>query len=523
MPTSPLPSVRRRPTPGSRSHPARAPGGASRHRRITASLMGLLFLGALDMTLVSSLLPTLGGALGAPALQPWLMSLFMAAMALSGLAAGALADRHGSRAVMSAAVALFVTASLGAGLAPDMAVLLLARVGQGAGAGMIIVLAYAALSLLEGPAGCGRAQGLIGLTWGAAALAGPLIGLLVLQGLSWRAAFLVPVPVGLALLAVFRHALRPGRPAASSPTVRALSAASSQAAGGELGPSGARPLDLPAQAAFGGLLFLVMLLLSAPLLALDGLHCAVLGGGALVAAAVLGWRVRRDPSVSPLPLAFLCDPALRALLAGVPMASMGLYAAITFLPQLLGAARPGAAGSTGLSAGIAAAAGSFVAASFLASPLVRRHGSRAVLSLGLAALATGSLLLGAIAGQAGGWGLLLLLLAEGLCGAGMGAVAVAAVLHAQSRAPAGLLSTYTSAVQVLRNVGAAMGIQLFAGVQALAAGGPGMPGASGASGARLGYGLLALLLVLCIAPARALPGKVASLPGAAGPTDGRVP
>ncbi len=51
----------------------------------------------------------------------------------------------------------------------------------------------------------------------------------------------------------------------------------------------------------------------------------------------------------------------------------------------------------------------------------------------------------------------------------MGFVAVAAVLFAQYAAPAGYLSTYTSAIQVLRNIGAALGINLFAAMQAVAA------------------------------------------------------
>jgi MFS family permease len=328
---------------------ANEPVSPSASLRAGISIAGILFLAAADMTIVSTLLPSIAASIGGEALFPWLMSIFMAAMALSGMCAGALADRHGIRTILTLAVSIFLGASALAGLAPDIHMLLLARLAQGIGAGMIIVLSYSSLSLLYGLAQHGKAQGMIGLTWGVAAVIGPLLGLAALHFFSWRFLFLINVPIGLVCLAVFRTCFP------------------------KLSFVDRRPFDWPAQMAFGALLFIGMLALSAPGLGLAGTKLAALLTVAAVSLTLLLVRVLRQPAASPLPLPFLRDRGLIALVFIVPGASMGLYAAITFLPLVL-AGTPDAAARLPL--GITAAAASFVVSSAVSSRFVDRHGRR---------------------------------------------------------------------------------------------------------------------------------------------------
>jgi DHA2 family methylenomycin A resistance protein-like MFS transporter len=89
----------------------------------------------LDCTIVNLALPTLRTDLraGVNGLQR-VVDGYLLVLAAGLLSGGALADRFGARRVFQAGLGLFVAASLGCGLAPDVPVLVLARVAQGAGA-----------------------------------------------------------------------------------------------------------------------------------------------------------------------------------------------------------------------------------------------------------------------------------------------------------------------------------------------------------------------------------------------------
>jgi MFS family permease len=419
--------------------PGREPVAADVRHVAAAGIIGILFLAAADVTMVSALLPAIASAISGRELFPWLMSIFMATMALSGMAAGALADRHGVRRMLSLSVLLFLLASAGAGLAPDMPFLLVARAIQGLGAGMIIVLAYSSLAFLYGMGRHTRVQALISMTWGIAAVLGPLLGVWIAATLGWRWIFAINLPIGVLCLLAFRRSVPSGIAAKCRPG-----------------------FDWTAHAAFSVVIFALMLGTSAHSL---GLHDAAVGALSILAMLslwVLSRRVRRDPASSPLPLTFFRTRGLAILVIIVPCASMGLYASLTFLPMAMAHSGPNAGR---LSWVIIAAAASFVTSSSVAGALVRRMGYDRVVALGALCLAAGALALSRGTDVA----ITALMLAEWLIGWGMGFIAVAAVLFAQYAAPAGYLSTYTSAIQVLRNIGAALGINLFAAMQAVAA------------------------------------------------------
>jgi predicted MFS family arabinose efflux permease len=341
---------------------------------------------------------------------------------------------------------------------------------QGLGAGMIIVLSYSSLAFLYGMARHTHVQTLISTTWGTAAVLGPLLGVWIAAVLGWRWIFAINIPVGVVCLLAYRRSVPP-----------------------RIVMERHQGFDWLAHLAFSLLIFALMLGVSAHSL---HLHGPALGGLLLLAIVclwALWWRVRRDPAASPLPLAFFRSRGLLICVAIVPCASMGLYASLTFLPMVLAHS---AVHASVLPWVIIAAAASFVASSSLAGALVKRVGYDRVVALGAFCLAGGALVLsrGADVPTAE------LLLAEWLVGWGMGFVAVAAVLFAQYAAPAGYLSTYTSAIQVLRNIGAALGINLFAAMQAMAA-----SRFSTLHAEQAAFLILALLLFLCAALGCLLP------------------
>lgn len=158
----------------------------------------------LDIAVVNTALPSIAADLeaGVSGLQ-WVVDAYTLALATVVLSAGSWADRRGRRHVFQLGIVLFTVASLLCALAPNIWVLDLARAVQGVGGAVLFACSLALLADVfdEGPA---RASALAayGATIGGAFAVGPLVGGLLTEMLSWRAIFLVNIPIGLVTLAV---------------------------------------------------------------------------------------------------------------------------------------------------------------------------------------------------------------------------------------------------------------------------------------------------------------------------------
>jgi EmrB/QacA subfamily drug resistance transporter len=153
----------------------------------------------LDFSIVNVALPSIERELDMPADSvQWIVTGY--AISFGGLLilGGRAADLLGRRRMFIIGLVAFALASLAGGLAQDPALLIAARVVQGAGAAIV---APAALSLIttgfpEGPERT-RAIGLYGAVSSVGFVAGQVLGGVLVQLTSWRAVFLVNVPVGL--------------------------------------------------------------------------------------------------------------------------------------------------------------------------------------------------------------------------------------------------------------------------------------------------------------------------------------
>jgi len=199
------------------NRPASLPAAAPARRREPLQLALILvaaFMVVLDFSIVNVALPSIERELRMPpdAVQ-WIVTGY--AISFGGLLilGGRAADLFGRRRMFVAGLIAFSLASLAGGLAQDPMLLITARVIQGAAAA---VVAPAALSLIttgfpEGPERT-RAIGLYGAIASVGFVSGQVLGGVLVQFTSWRAVFLVNVPVGLIAAALAPAVLGAARP-----------------------------------------------------------------------------------------------------------------------------------------------------------------------------------------------------------------------------------------------------------------------------------------------------------------------
>ncbi|WP_210491301.1 MFS transporter [Patulibacter sp. SYSU D01012] len=170
------------------------------------------FMLLLDVTIVNVALPDMAVDLGASfAGLQWVVDVYALALAALLLLVGSLSDIVGRRRSYVAGLAVFVAASFVCGIAPSEAVLIAARGVQGIGAAGMFATTIALLNATYEGRARGTAFAAWGATSGAAAAAGPIVGGLLTQGLSWRWIFLVNVPVGIATILLARRTLQESR------------------------------------------------------------------------------------------------------------------------------------------------------------------------------------------------------------------------------------------------------------------------------------------------------------------------
>jgi MFS family permease len=170
------------------------------------------FLANLDFFISNVALPSIARDLGAsPAALELIAAGYGVAYALLLVPGGRLGDRFGRRRMFGIGLAAFTITSLLAGVAPTTGLLIAARFLQGAAAAQLAPQVLATVqTVLTGPARA-RAVGRYAVAGGLSAIAGQLVGGLLIQvdllGLGWRAVFLVNVPFGVAALLLLRRAV----------------------------------------------------------------------------------------------------------------------------------------------------------------------------------------------------------------------------------------------------------------------------------------------------------------------------
>jgi EmrB/QacA subfamily drug resistance transporter len=175
---------------------------------------GMAFL---DGTVVNVALPDIGREFDAStsALQ-WILNGYLLTLASLILLGGSLGDRYGRRRVFVIGIGIFTAASLLCAIAPSVELLIVARLLQGIGGAL---LTPGSLALIEAgfrPGDRARAIGAWSGLGGVATAFGPLLGGYLIGAISWRAIFVINLPIGAFVIwAAIRHAPESWDPMAS--------------------------------------------------------------------------------------------------------------------------------------------------------------------------------------------------------------------------------------------------------------------------------------------------------------------
>ena len=168
-----------------------------------------MFLAAIDQTIVSVALLSIGRDLKDFSLTPWVIAGSLVASTVATPIYGKISDARGRRPLLLFAIGLHVFASVLCALAQSMPQLVAFRILQGLGGGGLLALAQAVVADIAPGPERGRYQGYLAGTFATAAVAGPMLGGYLTYYISWRAVFWLNVPLGILAFVVVDRMLRP--------------------------------------------------------------------------------------------------------------------------------------------------------------------------------------------------------------------------------------------------------------------------------------------------------------------------
>ena len=189
---------------------ASAPHAELTDRDRTITMIGILtamFLAALDQTIVTPAMPTIGGELGSPTYLPWIVTAYLLTATAVAPLYGKLSDIYGRRPAIYAAIGLFLLGSVLAALSPNLFVLIVARGIQGLGGGGLFALSQILIGDMLPPRERGRYSAWISGMWAVAGIVGPLLGGTLAEW-HWSLIFWLNLPLGVIAILVINEPLK---------------------------------------------------------------------------------------------------------------------------------------------------------------------------------------------------------------------------------------------------------------------------------------------------------------------------
>ncbi len=176
--------------------------------------LGVVLLGSImtliDATVVNVALPTLQSSFATRSYNDisWVVTAYLLAQGAVIPVTGWVTDRFGTKKVYLITLFLFTAASALCGLAWNLPTLVMFRVLQGVGGGMIMPIGMTIILRAVGPSQMGRVMGIFGVPMLLAPAVGPVLGGWLVQDFTWRLIFYINIPIGVAALVFAARLLR---------------------------------------------------------------------------------------------------------------------------------------------------------------------------------------------------------------------------------------------------------------------------------------------------------------------------
>lgn len=411
----------------------------SRNRLIvvTIALMLGLFLASLEVTVVSTAMPTIVAQLGGLEIYSWVFSIYSLASTTTVPIFGRLSDLYGRKPIFLIGVSLFLIGSALSGLSQSMTQLVLFRAIQGVGAGALLPMAFIIIGDIYTLEQRARMQGFFSGVWGFSSLVGPVVGGFLVDQYSWRWVFYINLPFGLMAAALIAFVLI--EPVKERGT-------------GRVDVLGATLLTTSVLA------LLYALLQGGTAYAWSDWRILALFSVALATMAAFVWVERRIEEPL-LPLGLFRDRLFATASAHGFVAGLALFGIASYVPLFV----QGVLGTSATRAGatLTPMIIGWTGASVIAGYALLRIGPRRIVIAGTVGLVVGSFLLtrlGVNSSQS------LVLAGMLLMGAGMGSTITAYLVSVQSRVARSRLGVATSSLQFVRQIGGTIGVSVMGAV-----------------------------------------------------------
>lgn len=168
---------------------------------VFAGLLVTMLLSSLDQTIFSTALPTIVGELRDVDDMLWVTTAYILASTIMLPVYGKVGDLIGRKGIFIGAIVIFMIGSVIGGLAPSMGWLIAGRAVQGLGGGGLMILAQSIIADVVPARERGKYMGIIGGVFALSSVAGPLLGGWFTEGIGWRWAFWMNIPLGILAIA----------------------------------------------------------------------------------------------------------------------------------------------------------------------------------------------------------------------------------------------------------------------------------------------------------------------------------
>lgn len=416
--------------PEGQDGPTRAEGRVM----VTVALLLGMTVTALEQTVVTTAMPTIIAQFRGLSIYPWVFSAYLLAATITTPLYGKLADLFGRKKVMLFGLGLFSAGSMLSGLSRSMPELIAMRVVQGLGAGAVAPMVLTMLGDLFTLRERARVQGLFSGVWGVSSLAGPALGGVLTDELSWRWVFFVTVPfsvvAALILVVYVRERVERDRSV---------------------------PIDWMGSALLAGGSALLLLAV------LGGAErpwpaSAALAAGAAGLLATFAWWEHARAADPVLPIDLVAHPPIAAAIGGSFLIGALLFGLDTYIPLYIQGVLGGSAKDAGFA--ITPLFLTWSVSVAVAAAVVVRFGFRSTALVGSTLIASGVL---AIAAGAHWPALARGLFIGGMVviGLGMGPTSLSYILGVQNLVDWNRRGVATGAITFFRTIGGALGVGLL--------------------------------------------------------------